>query len=302
MTFETTLAPALPGFSDIMVAMVEKMQPSVVQVQNQGRGIGAGVIWEATGTIITNHHVVAEERGPVSILLTDGREFEATVAGRNPTLDLALLKVPARDLPQATVANSSRLRVGELVFAIGHPWGRRGVVTAGIISGLGEVRAPGGRRSSQYIRSDVRLAPGNSGGPLLNAAGEVIGINAMIFGGDLSVAIPGYVVKEWVATLDSSGQAQRSVKLGVGVQPVEVRTEKPGDPVQKVAGLLVVTVQPNGLAARNKLLVGDILVEAGGQPLTEVSDLQAGLSHADGKLKVRLMRAGAFHQLDIKLG
>ena len=116
---------------------------------------------------------------------------------RNPKLDLALLETEARDLPDAVFGDSARLRVGELVLAIGHPWGQPWVVTAGIISALGEVEMSKNRYAS-YIRSDVRLAPGNSGGPLLNANAEVVGINAMIFGGDLAVAIPTHGAAAWL--------------------------------------------------------------------------------------------------------
>jgi serine protease Do len=307
MSVEEVYAPtwsqgAFGGFSAALIDLIEGVQPSVVQVRNQGRGIGAGVIWDADGSIITNHHVIDGERGNgVSVLLTDGREFEARIIGSEPSLDLALLKIPASELPKAKIADSTTVRVGEMVFAIGHPWGRRGVATAGIVSGLGEVSAPGGRRSAQYIRSDVRLAPGNSGGPMLNAQGQVVGINAMIFGGDLAVAIPAHVATRWVASLNNSGGSS-ALSLGVGVQPVEVRTERPGDRPNKVAGLLVVIVQPDSVAAKNGIVVGDILLEAGGQTLTETEHLKASLSghNPASALPVRLMRAGAIKTLEAR--
>ena len=146
-----------------------------------------GIVWKREGLILTNNHVVAQAQRMVKVTLTDGRELSARVLARNPKLDLALLETEARDLPDAVFGDSARLRVGELVLAIGHPWGQPWVVTAGIISALGEVEMSKNRYAS-YIRSDVRLAPGNSGGPLLNANAEVVGINAMIFGGDLAVA------------------------------------------------------------------------------------------------------------------
>src|SRR5215211_8889420 len=189
-----TISPAI-------VQLIERARPSVVQVRSGGRGTGTGVIWRSNGAILTNDHVVAHANGRIEVLLTDGRTLPATVGARNADLDLALLEVSAEDLPAAAVGDSAQLRVGELVFAIGHPWGQPWVVTAGIVSGLGAVPVGNNGRTAQYVRTDVRLAPGNSGGPLLNARGEVVGINAMIFGGDLAVAIPSHVTTAWVAGL-----------------------------------------------------------------------------------------------------
>lgn len=193
--------------SDAMAAMVEQARASVVQVRSGGRGIGTGVVWRgdaARTEIVTNAHVVAGGRwrgagGPIRVVTAGGRELDAAVTATNAQLDLAMLRVEAGDLPVARVSDSSQLRVGELVFAIGNPWGQVGVVTSGVVSGTGTLPIQGTNRRARYIRSDVLLAPGNSGGPLLNADGAVVGINAMIFGGDLSVAIPSRVAMEWIA-------------------------------------------------------------------------------------------------------
>lgn len=209
--------------------MIDEVKASVVQVQRGRQGIGTGVIWHSwadRAAIVTNAHVVvgvtqhaARHNGQTSlrVVTADGRTFDAEVLASNSQLDLALLGVAAGRLPAARIGDSTRLRVGEIVFAIGNPWGQVGVVTAGIISGLGRTpvqRASGASRTVQYIRSDVLLAPGNSGGPLLNAAGAVVGINAMIFGGDLSVAIPshvvGQVVKAWI-----DGEPDRLLHQGI---------------------------------------------------------------------------------------
>ena len=192
------LPEALIGASEPIVEVIERVRPSVVQVRVHGRGAGAGVVWDSDGGVITNHHVVADAR-TVEILLADGRLVRGEVSRVHPAADLALLQVPAGGLQPAQVGDSAALRVGELVFAIGHPWGQRGVVTAGIVSGTGEVQSRWGGRSVELIRSDVGLAPGNSGGPLIDAAGRVVGINSMIWGGDLSVAIPSDVVQRWLA-------------------------------------------------------------------------------------------------------
>ena len=208
------------AFSSGLGEMIEQAQASVVQVRRGDRGAGTGVIWQTNGGIITNHHVIAHTGSKTLVELRDGQVFEAQIVDSDPTLDLALLKVPADHLTAIPVADSTKLRVGELVFAIGHPWGQRGVVTAGIVSALSKVKMRNSNRQLEYIKSDVRLAPGNSGGPLLNALGQVIGINAMIMGGDLSVAIPSTVVSTWIAQLP-----QARITLGVQIQPTELPTD-----------------------------------------------------------------------------
>lgn len=190
------------NFDSLAVNVLTRAKESVVQVRSSGRGIGTGVIWHSANslsTVLTNHHVVAAEQGPIRVVLPDDREFIAQVILRSPDLDLAMLRIDTGAATAAQVADSSRLRIGQLVFAIGNPWGARDVVTHGIVSGFGRVGIHGTDRTAEYVRSDVALAPGNSGGPLLNALGEVIGINAMIMGGDMSVAIPSHVATAWLA-------------------------------------------------------------------------------------------------------
>jgi serine protease Do len=148
---------------------------------------------------VTNHHVVAGARRALRVVGVDGRVHAASVREVSQPLDLALLDVPGADLVPAPIGRSARLRVGELVFAVGHPWGHPWIVTVGVVSGLGALPGSGAGAARSYIRSDVSLAPGNSGGPLLDARGEVVGLNAMVIGGDLSVAIPSDVVSRWLS-------------------------------------------------------------------------------------------------------
>ena len=178
--------------------LVQTVLPSVVQVSDGKRGAGTGVIWRADGVILTNYHVVAGQT-EIQVELWDGRTFPTKVLNHNESADLALLQIEATNLPAAEVDDSTTLRVGELVVAIGHPLGQRYVVTAGIASGVGILNDERSGRTATFIRSDVALAPGNSGGPLLNAPGAVAGIKAMIFGGDISVAIPSAEARHWVA-------------------------------------------------------------------------------------------------------
>lgn len=200
------------ALSTALAGVVSQVQRSLVAIQDGRRGAGAGFVWSADGLILTNRHVVTHNRPQVT--LAGGQELAGKVVAQDAALDLALLQVEATGLTPAQVSATPDLRVGQLVLAIGHPWGQRGLVTAGLISGLGTLRVMaaahpwGGRTTGRQpagapqtvpiIRTDADLAPGNSGGPLVDAAGVVVGINTMLVGGDLGVAIPAYVACEFV--------------------------------------------------------------------------------------------------------
>jgi serine protease Do len=283
------------NLAQAQAGVIDEAKRSVVQVLSGGRGIGTGVVWRSNANsseIVTNAHVVAgapqRGKGGLRVVTSDGREMNATVTATQPQLDLAMLSVDAGSLPAANVADSTLLRVGEIVYAIGNPWGNVGVVTAGIVSGAGEIAIQGTDRKANYIRSDVQLAPGNSGGPLLNADGAVIGINAMIFGGDLSVAIPSHVASEWLA-----GAPDRPVWLGIGVQPVKL-------PAQK-QGLLVVEVQPDGAAAQ-ALLVGDIVVGVSGEPVPDADRFIGAVTRSArqrGAARLNVLRGGVQRDVEV---
>ena len=277
--------------------MIEEAQRSVVQVRSGGRGIGAGVIWRPDGLVLTNHHVIAGGRRDVKVALQDGRTFGADVVKSSRSRDLALLKLEGdhRDLPAAPVGDSDALRVGELVYAIGHPWGLVGAVSAGIISGVGELRGPGPRPgpgfSTRYVRSDVTLAPGNSGGPLLNARGKVVAINAMIFG-RMAVSVPSNAASAWVA-------AERRRRLGIGVLPVELPVSMRKE--AGASGLVVAAVETGGAADRSGLLVGDVLLAVGGEPLGEPGTLLEVLARAGDAVSLRVMRGGRIMVMEVRL-
>jgi serine protease Do len=175
-------------------AMIERVKAALVSVQEGRYGAGAGAVWSEDGIILTSNHVL--RRGRPAVTLADGRRFEARVLLQDPEVDLAFLQIPVKGLASLPVGDSTRLRVGELVFAIGHPWGLNGSVTGGIVSYLTTAQTSGRRGLVPVIRTDARLAPGNSGGPLVNASGELVGINTMIIGGDQGLAVASAVARE----------------------------------------------------------------------------------------------------------
>jgi serine protease Do len=167
-----------------------------VAVFDKRFGAGAGIIWSTDGLVLTNRHVLG--RHHPKVLLNDERQLQAEVIATDEEVDLALLRVESGDLTAVRIGDSTQLRVGELVFTLGHPWGQRNAASFGVVSQLGNAQTRGRRGLIPIIRTDARLAPGNSGGPLLNAAGEVVGINTMIVGGNQGIAIPSAVAVDFV--------------------------------------------------------------------------------------------------------
>jgi serine protease Do len=295
-----TLKPVEPSaISAASAEMIGGAHESVVQVRSWGRGAGAGVIWDAEGLVLTNHHVVAGGRrgSRVQVGLHDGRAFDAEVVRRGRELDLALLRIEEApgDLPAAPVGDSGALRVGQLVYAIGHPWGRLGAVTAGIVSGLDVVRGPGGK--ARYVQSDVALAPGNSGGPLLNARGEVVGINAMIFG-RLALSIPSNAASAWLA-----GERERHPRLGARVLPVELPAFlRRANREAAHKGLVIAAVEGGSPAERAGLLVGDVLLGVGYETPDDVEALLDAIARAGDAVRLRVMRGGKISFVSVNPG
>jgi serine protease Do len=173
--------------------LFECVRPVLALVKNGRRGAGAGVL-VGDGLVLTNLHVVSRAHS-VWVVLHDDTSYEGKIIASDPRTDLALLRIPSNGFAAAVISKDTP-RPGELVYAFGHPWGQRNVLTGGVLSSVTSVRGRDG--DVPILRTDVRLAPGNSGGPLLNATGEVIGLNAMIFGGDQSVAIPASLIRSFL--------------------------------------------------------------------------------------------------------
>lgn len=237
--------------------------------------------------------------------LSDGRSLDAKVIDRHKKSDVAMLSVNADNLQAVEIADSASLRVGEWVFAVGNPWGQRGVVTAGIISGVSapKVEEGNGELPIRYIKSDVILAPGNSGGPLLNADGMVVGVNAMVFGGDLAVSIPSNVVSSWITGLSR----RRQISLGFEVETVDLPValrEKAGVGSKRDSGLLVVALEAGELReqpAGSGLLIGDLLLDAAGKSIDDATSLLDIVARKDREdsLRMRLVRGGNVLTLDV---
>lgn len=177
MTLSDRFAPALDE-------LIVNIRQFMAVIYSGHHGAGAGVL-AGPGLVLTNAHVVRHHR-KLRVVLDDDREYEGQLITQNSEIDLALLQIPKNGY-QTAVFSAELPRPGEIVFAFGHPWGMRNILTAGVLSSITAAKTP--KRLVTLLRSDLQLAPGNSGGPLLNAAGEVVGLNAMIFGGNQSVAI-----------------------------------------------------------------------------------------------------------------
>jgi serine protease Do len=251
----------IPAFGEIG----EALRRSTVQVSDGGRPGGSGVIWNGSGLIVTNAHVA---RGDAfSVELWDGRRYDATLRSRDARRDLASLTIDARQLSPATAGDSSRLRPGELVIAAGNPLGFRGALSTGVVHATGPV---GGLGRRSWVQASIRLAPGNSGGPLADALGRVVGINTMIVSGGLALAIP----SNTVAAFLRSGPP---VEMGVTIRPVRL-------PGRRRLGLLVVAVAAGSPAEVASLQTGDILLGAAGREFTSAGDLPEAIERSAGAL------------------
>jgi serine protease Do len=255
--------------------VAERLRRSTVEVRDASRGrtCGSGIVFSSDGTILTNAHV-AGGRG-ARVILWDGREFSATLTAADPRRDLAFLKIAARGLPAASFGDSTRVLAGELAIAVGNPLGFAGALTTGVIHAVGPVAGLGRR---EWVQADVRLAPGNSGGPLADAEGRVVGVNTMIAGG-LALAIPSRAVAEFHL------RGPRAARLGVTLRPVGIDFEG-----RRQLGLLLLEVQPASPAAACALIPGDILIGAAERYFETPEDLASALDEAPAALPLLFLR------------
>ena len=196
----------LQQISSDMADVVAGARQSLVQVRNGGRGAGAGSIWHSDGLIVTNAHVAGSRS--LQVTLPDGRDLPATLLAHDRNLDLAALSVKADGLPTISLGESRQLQPGQVVLAMGHPWGVTGAVSAGVVIGMGSHQpdAPTSRRD--WLVANLRLRPGHSGGPMMDVQGRLVGINTMITGPEVAMAVPTHVVKDFLQDALRSEQAR----------------------------------------------------------------------------------------------
>jgi S1-C subfamily serine protease len=275
----------LDAYSAAIVNAVERAGPSVALVQVRKRagglrgertGAASGFVFTPDGYLLTNSHVV-HDAAAIRVAFASGREFDGDLIGEDAETDVAVVRVGADRLPVAQLGHSSMLRVGQIAIAIGNPLGFQNTVTAGVISALGRsLRAASGRRMDDIIQTDAALNPGNSGGPLVNSAGEVIGLNTAMIAGAQSICFAtGIDTVRWViGQLFAHGRVRRAY-LGVSgaTVPIDRRLQRAFELAQ-TTGVRVVEVHKDSPASRGGLQDGDLLIGADGIALTGIDALQ----------------------------
>jgi serine protease Do len=316
-TAPAAVPPELARFNQLLGDLAERLKPALVHIrvrranapkeeeQEPGdprRSTGSGFVIDSGGLIVTNAHVI-EGADWIQVRTFDGRRFTATVLGRDARVDLAVVKIEgATSLPVLTFGDANRLRVGEFVMALGHPFGLEHSVSFGIVSRKGApltVAAPG----FDFIQTDAAINPGNSGGPLVNMAGEVVGINTMAArNGSIGFAIPSNLASLLVPQLASKGK----VEWGwLGVSITEVSDEDAERlKLAQARGVLVRGVIPGEPADRGGVKPNDVLTTLDGAPLETPRDLQRLVSSAPvgKKVKLGLVRDGANRELEVEIG
>lgn len=297
----------LDAYSQAVVRAVEAVAPAVVSIdvrhrgEKRGRrspaqtGSGSGFVFAADGLILTNSHVV-EGAAEIDVRLSDGRDFRADAIGQDPDTDVAVIRITAPDLTAVAFGDSAALRPGQLVIAIGNPYGFQHSVTTGVVSALGRsLRARNGRLIEHVIQTDAALNPGNSGGPLVTSAGQVVGVNtAIIAGGQgLSFAVPISTVTAVLPALLRDGRVRRGY-LGIAAQDVPLlRRVTRFHRLGQGGGVLVTSLEPGAPAHAAGLHEGDIIVSLDAQPVASIDDLHRLLTED---------RIGAFVTLGLLRG
>jgi S1-C subfamily serine protease len=273
-------ASLLDAYSRAVIGAVDKVGPAVLHLQVKGLrdgagSAGSGVVFTPDAYVLTNSHVVSGAR-KIEATLPDGRSLAANLVGDDPDTDLAVLRLDGEASAFARLGDSRRLRVGQLVVAIGNPFGFQCTVTAGVVSALGRsLRSRSGRLIDSVIQTDAALNPGNSGGPLVTAAGEVVGINTAIIGmaQGICFSISAATVEFVAARLIRDGQVRRSY-IGVAGQNVPLpRRVVRFHSLERETGVRVQSTAPDGAARAAGLQTGDIVVAAGGAPIGDIDAL-----------------------------
>ncbi|MGA7071587.1 S1C family serine protease [Bradyrhizobium sp.] len=305
--------PLLDAYSNAVIGVTERVGPAVVRVETGSRtpgaaargGLGSGIVISPDGLVLTNSHVVGSSR-QIRLQDIEGVVTDARVLGVDPDTDLALLRADgARDLRYASLGNSRNLRRGQLVVAIGNPLGFESTVTAGVVSALGRsIRSVSGRTIEDVIQTDAALNPGNSGGPLVSSAGEVIGINTAIISGAQGIcfAVASNTAQFVLSEIIRHGYVRRAY-IGVSGQTAAVpRRHAVIAGVDNKMGALLAQIEPDGPASRAGLLPGDVVIRLDGIAINGVDDLIRVLDRdrIGRALKMDILRLGRLREIDIQ--
>lgn len=301
-TQENGRSGVLAGMSEELAEAVEKASDSVVRVEARRRVAASGTVWGAAGLIVTADHVLEREEDIV-VTLSGGQEAPATIAGRDPGTDIALLRIEAHDL--ASIEQAPSPKVGRLVLALGRPGPGGTMATAGIVSAIGgPARTWRGVRLEGFIRTDALLYPGFSGGPLIDIQGRVLGISTSHLAPGASLAIPAEAVGRVVTALLQSGRVRRGF-LGITSQPVVLPARlRSRLGLGQETGLLIVGVESEGPADRAGVLLGDVLVGFDGEQMRDTDDLQRMLAgdRVGQPMPLKVVRGGELRDLTVTIG
>jgi S1-C subfamily serine protease len=307
----------LDAYSQAVTEAVELVAPSVVHIAVQyeeasrtGRrqtgersGSGSGFLFTPDGFILTNNHVVSGAERLV-VTLYDGRSAHATLIGKDPHTDLAVVRIDSPDLVHARLGDSEKIRVGQVVIALGSPYGYQTTVTSGIVSALGRsLRSQSGRMIDNVIQTDAPLNPGNSGGPLVNTRGEVIGVNSAVIlpAQGICFAIASNTAHRLAGLLIRDGRVRRSY-LGIGGQTVAIpRAVLRHYKLSSAMGVRVISVEEQSPASRAQILPGDTIVSLNGRPIPSIDDLLRHLTEEQIGVRVilGLLRLGDLREIPV---
>ncbi|MEN6521648.1 MAG: trypsin-like peptidase domain-containing protein [Armatimonadota bacterium] len=299
-------APLLLDSERAVVDLARNVGPAVVAIStgsDDDSSVGSGVIVRPEGYILTNNHVIEGEK-KVTVTLASGKKIQATRLGGDPRVDLAVLKVNAGRLPTAPIGDSDTLQVGQIAVAIGNPYGFERTVTVGVVSALNRSIPGGGSALSNLIQTDAEINPGNSGGPLLDARGNVIGINTALItggGGGLGFAVPINTAQEVIQDVLEYG---RVIVPWIGISYGDVTQEtSKAFGLSANRGVMVADVSPNSPASQAGLKLGDIIVQTNGTIIEDSGDLQKQLrgKHVGDIMRLTIIRDGKRQTVDVKL-
>ncbi len=295
------MADVLKGLSDDLAAAVETAGQSIVRVEGRRRQSASGIVWSADGLIVTAHHVLERDEN-VTVGLPNGSTVSASLVGRDPTTDIAVLKAQSAGLTAANWVEIGTVKVGHLVLALGRPEADV-QATLGVISALDqEWRTHAGGRIDSYVQTDVVMYPGFSGGPLVSAGGAVIGMNSSGLSRGVSLTLPAATIRRVADALAKNGRIKRGF-LGVSAQPVRL-PQGIAESSGQETGLMLVAVEQGSPADKGGLLQGDVIISMDGQAVRHMDDLMAALSgdRVGAAVPVKIVRGGETQDKSVTIG